>query len=806
MLKRLAVALATVPLLLVAPVLPSVPAVAGTVAEHPEFPYPVTAYDEPYRGQFHFSSRGGWMNDINAPLYHDGTYHLFYQHNPHGLGWDTMHWGHATSTDLVRWTQKPIALEPGVHPGDLWSGGGVVDTGNVSGLGAGGKAPILVFSGTNGVIVHYSTDGAQSFQTYDGGRKVITPAGTSRDPKVFWHAASNRWVMVVWSDAGGNGVDLYTSTNLLDWTYRSRYAADWLYECPDMFALAVDGDVAATRWVLTDASGEYVVGDFDGTTFSSAWSSPQRMDYGDTRYGGTFYAGLVFSNMPDGRTVQMAWQPGNRGSVWTGNATFPVELALRTFPEGVRLTRNPVAELASLRSQSSSWSDRTVTADPAGNPLAGVTDDAYELTAEFDVAGASASRFGLLLGVRANGTHQRAVTYERAAQTLHGAPLTPANGRIRVRVLVDRGQVEIFGNDGRLSVTDNVDFDPASSNQGMSVYAEDGSVRLVSLSFHRLASGWGTGESTLDSNLPGQWRAAGGTWTDVAAGKRGQADGDAFYLSDATGGDFTYEGDVRVDSGAAAALTFRANADASEHYTANIDTGGLVRLWRPGRIIADHRTPVTAGRTYHLKVVASGARLRVYLDHGATPVIDATDTAYASGRFGANVFSGVGVVRNLNVDAVGFDTNLTGPWRPVGGRWTTTASGARATTSGDAFYLSERIGTDLTYEADVRVVHGGAAGLTVRANADASEHYTANIDAGGLVRLWRPGRIIADHRTAIVPGRTYHLEVTTNGSTIRVSLDNTDVITTTDTAYASGRLGLNVYQGTGQYQNVRVTG
>ena len=97
----------------------------------------------------------------------------------------------------------------------------------------------------------------------------------SRDPKVLWHAASKRWVMVVWSGAGGNAAHIYTSPNLLDWTFRSRYAADWLFECPDLFPLAVDG-TGAMRWVLTDAGGEYVVGSFDGDTFTTDWTAPQR--------------------------------------------------------------------------------------------------------------------------------------------------------------------------------------------------------------------------------------------------------------------------------------------------------------------------------------------------------------------------------------------------------------------------------------------------------------------------------------------------------------------------------------------------
>src|SRR3712207_7703675 len=90
---RIGSALSTLLLAAVLIVVPAGPAAAGIPGDYPEFPYPPTTYDEPQRGQFHFSSRSGWMNDVNAPLYHEGTYHLFYQHNPHGLGWDTMHWG-----------------------------------------------------------------------------------------------------------------------------------------------------------------------------------------------------------------------------------------------------------------------------------------------------------------------------------------------------------------------------------------------------------------------------------------------------------------------------------------------------------------------------------------------------------------------------------------------------------------------------------------------------------------------------------------------------------------------------------------
>ncbi|MER7281592.1 glycoside hydrolase family 32 protein [Dactylosporangium sp. NPDC000244] len=788
--------------------LPPAAASAGTVADYPEFPYPATAYDEPLRGQYHFSPRAGWMNDPNGMVYYRGTYHLFFQHNPHGLAWDTMHWGHATSPDMVHWTQRPIALEPGVHPGDLWSGNGVVDTANVTGLKSGDDDPILVFAGTNGVTVHYSTDGARTFQSFDHGRKVAVPSGTSRDPHVFWHAASNRWVMVVWNDGrgntdgGGNGASFYTSANLLDWTFASRFPAGWFFECPDMFPLAVDGNPANQKWVLTDASGEYVIGSFDGTTFRSDWSSPQRMDMGANTADGTFYAGQTFTGVPDGRRIQMSWQPGNHGSTWTGDQTFPAELALRTFPEGVRLTRNPIGEISTLRSGGVSYANRAV---GAGSPLAVATADTYEVTAEFDVNGATASAFGLRLHTRADGSYDRSVGYDRAAQTLYGRALAPVNGRVKMRVLVDRGQLEVFGNDGRLSVSDNVGFNSASTSQGIQVYAEGGTVNLVSLQFYRLGKAWGTAESTLDSNLAGPWSAAGGTWTDTAGGKQGTATGDAFYLSGTTAADFTYEGDVKIVSGTAAALTFRASADGTQHYTANIDTTGVVKLWRPGREIATYATPIATGRFYHLKVVTTGSRIRVYLDHGAGPVIDATDTTYTSGRLGLNVFHGTAVLAGPTLNGVGLRTNLAGPWHPAAGTWTVPGTGLKGNAAGDAFYLSASAAADLTYEGDVRVVNGVAAALTFRASADGTQHYTANIDTGGLVKLWRPGRDIAVSATPILEGRTYHLKVVARGPSIAVYLNGTKVIDASDGTYGSGSVGVNTYNGTATFQNLTLS-
>ncbi len=450
------------------------------------FSYPATNYQEDNRGQFHFSSQAGWMNDVNAPLYYRGVYHLYYQHNPHGLAWDTMHWGHATSTDLVHWQQKPIALEPGVHPGDLWSGGGVVDTGNVTGLKSGGDDPIVVYSGTHGVTVFYSLDGGNTFKSYDNGRKVVNPpAEDSRDPKVFWDPDTKRWGMVVWSNQDGNGVDLYTSANLLDWTFASRYAGDWLFECPDMVRMPLDGGY---HWVLSAGSGKYVVGDFDGTTFKTAWPTPQKINQIDTYAGSDYYAALSFTNLP-GRVVSMAWQGGNHGSIWTGNATFPVEQRLQSTPAGPRVMSTPVPEIASLRTGTQSWKDLTLDSAAAHRLLAGVTADTYEIEAVVDVQ--QTKRFGFRLHTSPDGWFDREVLYDVSAGQLDGAALKPHDGRVRLRLLVDRGQLEVFGNDGEVYQSHNVNFDSLPGGDGVDLFVE-GRIRLDSLQIHQLSSIWTT--------------------------------------------------------------------------------------------------------------------------------------------------------------------------------------------------------------------------------------------------------------------------------------------------------------------------
>ncbi|MGW8564793.1 hypothetical protein [Isoptericola sp. NPDC055881] len=459
------------------------------------FPYPATDHREPRRGRFHFSPQAGWMNDPNGLVYYRGTYHLYFQHNPHSLEWDTMHWGHATSPDLVHWTQQPIALHPDVHPGALFSGGGVVDVTNTSGLATAQHDPIVVFTGTQGVRAMVSLDGGDTFEPLDDGRVLATPPGReSRDPKVFRHEPSGKWVMVVWSDDDGNGVNFFGSPDLREWTFLSRFAADWMFECPDVSVMALDGDPGELRHVLVSASGGYLVGDFDGLEFVPAGDRPQHVTRHPGGAGSDYYAAQTFSDAPDGRVVSVAWQGRNRGPTWTGNLSFPVEQRLLSSADGVHVHSEPVAEIALLHREVRTEQDVAVTAAGlriGADPSARDT-DGLDVEVAVDRARSSARQL-ILEAVVPGGCAETITAYDLEEHGLDGHPL-PAAGQAAdaavVRVLVDRDQVAVFAAGGRHYVAVNRALEDPERTAELRLRADGGDAVLSTLTVRRLGASW----------------------------------------------------------------------------------------------------------------------------------------------------------------------------------------------------------------------------------------------------------------------------------------------------------------------------
>lgn len=466
----------------------------------------MTNYDEPYRPQFHFSPKVGWMNDINGVWFYNGVYHVSYQANPHGLEWANMHWGHATSTDMMHWVEQPVMLEPDVNvPGACFSGSTVIDVNNTSGFQTGTNPPLVTIytATTKGTCLAYSNDQGATWVGYSGNPvNVAGPNADTRDPRVFWHEPTNKWVCVIME----NGFTFYSSPNLKTWTKISNI--NWGWECPDIFELAVD-EGTTKKWVLLEADSKYYTGTFDGTTFVRDAGGPYNM-VNNSGIGAGFYASQTFfpTNFPSNRIVQMGWMsalnPGNTAP-WTHNSSFPCELKLKTFPEGVRVARNPITEISSLYKNTKTWGSQTLPANQ--NLFAGLLSKCFDLEVVLNTAQSTATTINFQV---ANKTY----TYDITNKKFLGSTINPINNQVKIRLLVDWDVMEAFVNDGQFSHAENFKFTPSNSSVAMTA---NGSVSLVSARFSAIDRVWpGTACNTYADDADasnvytGNWRASSG--------------------------------------------------------------------------------------------------------------------------------------------------------------------------------------------------------------------------------------------------------------------------------------------------------
>jgi fructan beta-fructosidase len=434
-------------------------------------------YQERHRPQFHFTSRRGWLNDPNGLVHDKGEHHLFYQHNPYGWDWGNMHWGHAVSKDLVHWTELPLALSPRRFGDWCFSGSAVVDRDNTSGFKMGDEDVLVAaFTSTGrGECIVFSNDRGRTWAEHRG-NPVVKHSG--RDPRLLWHAPTRRWVMAVYDELEGKRwIAFYSSADLKTWRYESRI--EGFYECPDLFELPVEGREGARKWVLYGGDGKYVLGRFDGKAFTTESGKHEL-------WHGNFYAAQTFSNVPDGRRIQIGWGNGITfpGMPFNQQMTVPCRLTLRDTPEGLRLYAWPVKEVETLRGRKRSLADRTL--GPGENLLRGISGDLFDLVAELEPGDAEAFGF-TVRGVP--------VVYDVKKQEVvcrdKRAPLKPVEGRVRLRLLIDRGSIEAFGNDGRVALS--VGVIPADDNRALETTSRGGKARLRSLEVHEMRSAWGDG-------------------------------------------------------------------------------------------------------------------------------------------------------------------------------------------------------------------------------------------------------------------------------------------------------------------------
>jgi len=445
-------------------------------------------YDERWRPQFHFSPARNWTNDPNGMVFYKGEYHLFFQHNPTGLDWGNMTWGHAVSGDMLHWTQRKNAILPDEF-GTIFSGSAVVDWNNTAGFQS-GQQPVIVciYTSAGGTSpeskgrpftqsIAYSNDCGRTWVKYAKNPVLGHIAGSNRDPKVFWHEPSRKWIMALFLD--GNVYALLGSSNLKDWTKLCEVSVPGAGECPDCFALPVDGNAKNTKWVFWAANNSYLLGGFDGTTFKKE-AGPLQSHWGKNRY-----AAQTFSDIPasDGRRIQIAWMNGGQypGMPFNQQMSFPVTLSLQTFPEGVRLCMLPVKEIGLLHTKRHSWSGTRI--GPGDNPLAGMTGELFDIRGEIEPGGAT--QFGLKVrGVP--------ILYDSKAKRLSclgaSAPVDMVAGRLKLHVLVDRSSLEIFAGRGEVNMA--YCFLPPADDRGVKVFAEGGEATVRSLDVWDLKSAW----------------------------------------------------------------------------------------------------------------------------------------------------------------------------------------------------------------------------------------------------------------------------------------------------------------------------
>ena len=437
-------------------------------------------YREALRPQLHFSAQRGWLNDPNGMVYADGEYHLYFQHNPYGTEWGNMHWGHAVSRDLAHWRELPIALYPFAPNDAVFSGSAVVDKDNSSGWKQDANELIVAAytSTARGEAIVYSNDRGRTFTEY-ANNPVVKHNG--RDPRLLWHAPTQRWVMAVYSEDGSQSdetqkhrIDFYSSPDLKAWTFESRI--NNFYECPDIFELPLDGDAKNTRWILTAANSEYRIGSFDGKTFT-----PESGKLIGSR-GRGFYAAQTFSHDPKGRTVQIGWMQAPSPAMSFNQAmSLPLQLSLRSTPAGPRLAWSPVEELKLLHTKTHDLGAPNLRPG-APNPAAQVSGELLELRATFTPPATGEVRFNL----RGVPIIYNADKQQLSVQDLR-VPLQSREGKIELKIFTDRTVYEIFANDGLVYVP--LPIIPDAKNRAVDISAS-GETKFDALEIYQLKPIW----------------------------------------------------------------------------------------------------------------------------------------------------------------------------------------------------------------------------------------------------------------------------------------------------------------------------
>lgn len=462
------------------------------------------------RPAFHLTPRVGWMNDPNGFSYYKGQYHMFYQYYPYRPFWGPMHWGHAVSKDLLHWTYLPAALAPD----QPYENGGGCFSGSAVELPDGRQ--LLVYTG---VLSEKQPDGTMhdvqqqcvavgdgvDYEKYEN-NPVMTakqlPEDSSRfdfrDPKA-WRAADGtyRCVMVSCDKKGDGRAVLFESKDGFSWNFKNiltqnngRFGKMW--ECPDLFEL--DGkSVLIVSPMEMEAEGlEYPnghgvvcqIGTYDDNAGIFVCEQAQSIDYGID-----FYAPQTVQ-APDGRRIMIGWMQNwafvnqhSENEPWFCQMTMPRELSI---VDG-KLIQRPTKEFDECRKNPVSYQNVVVSGEKKLDGIEGRVAD-VELT----IAPESKDGYYLFeMRFAQDDKHYTALRYRPRESELEidrrysdsrvafihqrSCKVRKNEGKLKLRVVIDRFSAEVFANDGEqvMSVT----FTTDTAAKGISFVA-DGAVKL----------------------------------------------------------------------------------------------------------------------------------------------------------------------------------------------------------------------------------------------------------------------------------------------------------------------------------------
>lgn len=479
-------------------------------------------YHETYRPQFHFSPQRHWVNDPNGMVYNKGVYHLFFQYFPNGTVWGPMHWGHATSKDMVHWQQQPIALYPD-SLGYIFSGSAVVDKNNTSGFGKKGQVPMVAIfthhdpkgekekrTNTENQSLAYSLDDGKTWLKYKNNPVLKNPGISDfRDPKVMWYEPGNKWIMTL---ATKDRITFYSSHNLKDWIKESELGKDFgahggVWECPDLFSLNDNGKKV---WVLIvninpggpngGSATQYFTGDFDGKNFKPFDTKTRWIDYGPDEY-----AGITWSNTGE-RKIFLGWMSNWQYAnvvptkSWRSAMTIPRELSIKHIEDQRLVASKPVPELNSLQSKILSFKDIQVTKSVDLTKLTGSKSTTYNINLSLE----KLNNFSLVLSNDLNEkviigydksnnnfyidrTESGKVDFEKSFAGKHTVQRFLKADAADLALYIDVSSVELFADDG-LSVMTEIFF-PNKPYDHVEIQSAEG-VFIKKMDFTSLKSIW----------------------------------------------------------------------------------------------------------------------------------------------------------------------------------------------------------------------------------------------------------------------------------------------------------------------------